>query len=78
MQIQVFNQFPILGIGKCHIFQIHTAFRLLDMGAVRRIGAHGLPVDEVKDTLRAGQGVLKLGDYTGDLIKRLGILVCVA
>ena len=38
----------------------------------------GLHLDQLKQTSRTGDRVLQLGDDAGDLVERLGVLVCVA
>ena len=77
-QVEVFNEGPVLLVGKSHFPDGHGALGVLEHPGVGAVGGLGLLFDELKHPPGAGQGVLQLGDHAGNLVKGLGVLVCVA
>ena len=77
MQIQPLDQLFIRHIRKSHIVDIHLSCHILKLRCVFRFGNLGFFLDQFKDPGRTGKGVLQLRDHAGNLIKRLGILVCI-
>ena len=71
------NKLSLRHIGKGHIWQTYIALHICKLHCRLRLRHLRLLFDQVKNPLRTSDCILKLRNYTGYLIKRLRILVCI-
>ena len=73
VQMEVFDKFPVFDIAEGDVVDRHVTLCCWQL--LLRIGALRFFLNESKDTRRAGEGILQLGDDGADVIERFGVLV---
>ena len=78
MQVKILNKALFVCIRKIHMLQIHITLCIRKPHGVRILSKLGLFLHQFKNARCTGNRILKFCNHTGNLIKRLGILVCIA
>ena len=74
-EVEVIDQGLVRGVGELQVLDLQTALGLFRLPGMHRLRGPGRGFDELQHPSGTGQGVLQLGDHTGNLVKGLGILV---
>ena len=77
LQIQILDQRLLGHIGEIHIQQFHLA-HLGRVGNILGVGCFLGLIQQIKDPLGAGDGILQFRHHAADLIEGLGILAGIA
>ena len=69
------DQRNLTGVRETYILESHTSFHMIQCLRIRCIFRYRFLIQELEDSSRTCQRVLKLCYHTGDLVERFGILV---